>query len=172
MLSQIYWMRDTLTQNLTLSTSGITESNFIWQAATNMQQVSTYLTIFDQYALHSVVITITNPNTNAGGNTLPQIFTAIDNDNIVNIGSINAIQAYGTCNVANLGPGKSVTRVVFPTTENSTGNQPYATLIRAWVDSMKPTIPFFGLRFIGSSVSAAITLDFNFSFVWAFRNNT
>jgi hypothetical protein len=175
MLNQIYWIRQNYTTSVTTSATALTEINTSFTAVTNMQQYGSYLAVFDQYCLHSVVYTVANTSVGTGVNTNPTVYTAIDFDNTSNLGSAGAIQAYGTCNTAVLASGESVTRYFEPCTAgyvytNVSGN--YAVAQRTWIDSASTGISFYGIRtLIPATSSGATILSLTFACVWALRNN-
>jgi hypothetical protein len=98
MLSQVYYVRQNTNFIVSTSTTVNLESNLAFSASADLLQSAAYLSIFDQFYLDSVVVTIANANTNAGLLALPEVFTAIDYDSIANISTIAAITAYQSCN--------------------------------------------------------------------------
>jgi len=169
LLNQIYWVRQESSTTLTTSISVIVETNFDWSALLNMQQYTQYLAVFDQYYLHSVVATFSN-SSSASATLMPQLYTAIDFDNVVPIGSVAAINGYSTCNSDVLAGGKSVTRVIMPCMRTSAETTNAASITRLWISSAVPSIPFYGLRTIANVTSVAINIDVTFAFIWGFRN--
>jgi hypothetical protein len=166
--NQVHYFRQEYVTTVTTNTVTITESNYLFNATNNMGQVSSFLAIFDQYFLDSVVFTISNVSSNAGVSSLPQVYTAIDFDSNTNIG-VAAIVNFSTCNVSVLGSGKSITRVIRPCNSSGTSN---SLVQRTWVDSAYATVNFYGLRTIlNNTPAAAILLDVSYSCIWAFRNN-
>jgi hypothetical protein len=175
MLNQIYWIRQNYTTTITTSSASLTEVNTSFTAVADMLQYGSYLLVFDQYCLHSVVYTVANTSVSSGVNANPTVYTSIDFDNINNLGSVPAIQAYGTCNTAVLASGQSVTRYFEPCTAgyvytNLAGN--YAVAQRTWIDSASTGISFYGVRtIIPATSSGAVILSLTFACVWALRNN-
>lgn len=172
LLSQVYFVRQDYNTTTTTNTTTITESNYYWAASSYMLQFTSYLAVFDQYYLHSVVATVANLSSNSGVSSLPQVYTAIDFDNTANLGSLAAIQAYGTCNADILAPGGSVTRIIMPCNQLRLGSSDASGISRSWCDSANTGVAFYGYRLIANNTPAAATImELTFSMIWAFRNN-
>lgn len=136
-----------------------------------MQDFASWLLLFDQYYLHSVVLSIANTVAPGGTATLPQVFTAIDFDSSAVLGSIAKISGYNTCNVATLGSGDSVTRYVEPCNATYVGPTVAAGVTRTWVDSAYNNVPFYATRSILNTTTAVVQLDYTYTLLWAFRNS-
>jgi hypothetical protein len=170
--NQIYWHRCVISDQVTTNTTTITESNIAFTASNAMQQTATFLALFDQYYLAEVFVTIAN-NTLVSSTSvsMPQIYTAIDYDNVTNLGGVNLLSGYSTCNSTTLGPGKSLTRYLKPVVAPSLGGTGSAGVARIWVDNAFNAIPFFGFRQITQNTPAgAQSLDRTWTCTWAFRN--
>jgi hypothetical protein len=170
LLNQIYWVRQEFSTSISTTTTVPVETNYDWTAVTNMAQYPQFLAVFDQYYLHSVVATFSN-SSSASATLLPQLYTAIDFDNVIPIGSIGAISAYSTVNNDVLAGGKSVTRVIMPCMRTSAETSNAAAITRLWISSAVPGIPFYGLRTIVNTTSAVTNIDVTFAYIWAFRNS-
>jgi len=169
--NQIYFCRQEYATTVTTNTTTITEANYSFTAQNNMGQVGSFLAIFDQYFLDSVVFTISNVSSNTGVSSLPQVYTAIDFDSAANVG-IATIVNFSTCNVTVLGSGKSLTRIIRPCLQGSASGNTAALVARTWVDSAYSGVGFYGLRtIINNTPAAAVLLDVSYSCIWAFRNN-
>jgi hypothetical protein len=172
LLNQLFFVRQETTSTITASATTATETNISFTATLDMQQSAQYLAIFDQYYLHCAIVTITNDIVITGsGNDLPLVYTAIDFDNVNALGSIQAIQAFGTVNQDVLAPGKSVTRVIMPCISTSASTFTGAAVTRLWVDSAFPNVPFYGFRsIVAPVVPTSGVLNVCISVIWAFRN--
>jgi len=171
LLNQIHWVRQNTNSTVTTSTTVLTETNYAFTSVADLQHQSSYFSVFDQYCLHSVVFTILNTNSNASVLALPEVFTAIDYDNVTALGSINGITAFASCNTGVLAAGKSITRYVRPTVQTSVSTFASAAVTRQWIATALPSVPFFGIRtIIAATTAAALTLDVSISCVWAFRS--
>jgi len=136
-----------------------------------MEQYGAYLSIFDQYYLHSAVITLTNDFHAASATTFtyPVVHTAIDFDNVTALTTIAGIESFGTHNVDVLTPGKSVTRIIMPC--NNTASNGAGLVTRMWVPTTQTNTRFFGFRSITeSAVTSGAILNVHISCIWAFRN--
>jgi hypothetical protein len=167
-LSQIYWVRQNTNSAFATSASALVESNLSFTNTLDLLQAANYNAVFDQYYLHSVMVTLSN-GSGAASAVLPEIFTAIDFDNISNLGSITAITAFETCNTAILAAGKSVTRLIKPCISTNTGTNT-AIVTRQWVNTTYTNVQFNGLRIIAAQTSVPTTIDVSISCLWAFRN--
>lgn len=170
LFNQIYFVRQDQCTTQTTNTTTISENNYNWSASNNLIQLSNFAAIFDQYALYSAVVSISNLSNNAAVASLPQVFTAIDFDNTSSIGLVG-IQAFSSCNADILKPGGSVTRIIVPNTKVSNGSVAGSGMSRNWLDMAAPSVAWLGLRTIANNTpGAAIVLDVSFSLTWAFRN--
>jgi len=169
MLNQIFWVRQEVSALIQPSGSTAIETNFAWTASAYMQQVAQYTAIFDQYYLHSVVATFANSTSFGTTAVLPQLFTAIDFDNITALGTTAAISAFSTCNIDVLKPGNSVTRIIMPCVRTIAETVQTAAVSRLWISTAATSIPFFGLRTI-TAPSTAGNIDVTLAMIWAFRN--
>jgi len=172
LLNQIFFARQSTFATITSSNTLPVEANLSFSAADDMEQYGAYLSIFDQYYLHSAVVTITNEFhvSSATAFTYPVVHTAIDFDNVTNLTTIAAIESYGTHNVDVLTPGKSVTRIILPC-NNSNGNNVSGNVTRMWVPSAQTNARFFGFRSITENASGSGSiLNVHISCIWAFRN--
>jgi hypothetical protein len=168
--NQIVWQRGSYQQVITTSTTAITEQNF----APTVQfcpQYANWLSLFDQYFLHSFVVTIANNSPEGGTAACPQVFTAIDFDSSANLGSLATISGYGTCNISTLAAGCSVTRYVQPCNAADLSNVAAIGATRTWVDSSTTAILFYGFRsIVNNTASATVQLDYTVTSYWCFRN--
>jgi hypothetical protein len=168
LLNQIHWVRCLITSTVSTSTTAATESNTTYSASNHLQGYASYLAVFDQYYLQSVVYTVSNLSTTSGGTTC-YVYTAIDYDNTNNVGS--ALLGYATCVGSALAPGESVTRVLYPCNAGYLGTSASAGVTRTWVDSALSSVPFYGSRLLSYSTPAVVLLEVTISSTWALRSN-
>jgi len=166
LLNQVFFSRQTTAAVITPGASAV-EANIAFSAAVDMEQYTSYLNIFDQYYLHSAVITLTNELNSNSNTSFPVVHTAIDFNSVDNLGSIAGIESYGTHNVDVLTPGKSVTRIIMPCVGTTTNSAPLVT--RMWVNSSNTTLPFFGFRSITEANGFGV-INVAISCIWAYRN--
>jgi len=166
LLNQVFFARQTTAASINTGSTAI-EANISFSAAIDMEQYTAYLSIFDQYYLHSAVVTITNEYQQSGTNAFPVVHTAIDYDSITNLSSVPAIESYGTHNVDVLIPGKSVTRIIMPCVGTTSTNN--SLISRLWVSSLNPSVPFYGFRSITEPATGGV-LSVSISCIWAYRN--
>jgi len=168
LLNQVFFSRQTTAGIINAGVSSV-EANIAFTASIDMEQYTAYLSIFDQYYLHSAVVTLTNEFHQASSTAFdyPVVHTAIDFDSITNLGSVTAIESYGTHNVDILTPGKSVTRIIMPCVATApSGN---GLITRMWVPSANTSVPFNGFRCIVEANTVG-HINVAISCIWAYRN--
>jgi hypothetical protein len=169
--NQIYYVRQTFNSAITTSTTTFVENNLSWSLTGALTQYAQYAVIFDQAFLHSASVTVTNAEPPGATATLPIVYTAIDFDSTTNLGSINTLVGYSTCNASTLAPGQSVTRFVYPCNKPAVGATAGTGVGRVWLDTTAgAAVPFNGIRLIVASTTASIPIDAIQELTWAFRN--
>jgi hypothetical protein len=152
--NRIWWQRSSLISTITASTS-LNESNFVF-LFNNLQGYSSLVAVFDQYCIYSVtlvfsILSVNNSTTNVSSNVI--LFTAIDYDNVANVG-LNGIVQYETCEQSTLTlAGSSLIRYVKPCLDPITYQSNYGSS-RLWVDSASPGALWYGLRCITQAMTA------------------
>lgn len=176
--NQTFWARYSAQAVVSTSTTAIFESNYSFSLSgfiTNTQ-ITSLAGVFDQYALYCVVCCIANNSPEGGTGVIPQVYTALDYDNVTNLGSIGAISEFESINVTSIAPGNSVCRTVLPMLSTAgfsatIGTYNPAVLQRSWVDLGYPATSYYGFRSITNNTpGAAVQLDFTFTLIVAFRN--
>jgi hypothetical protein len=176
-MSQIHWVRGKTQAVVTISNSVPTESNysFTLNGLVDLAGLNGY---FDQYCLYSVAVSIA-PSFEGAGSTLYTFgtcLTAIDYDNVTNLGTAAAVEAYNSCVMFEMSPGQSIQRFykpcVAPAIYNSSAAFSGYGISRCWIDSAQTGVPHYGFRsfFISNSVSG-LSCTFDFDVVVGFRNN-
>jgi hypothetical protein len=175
--NQLVWVQGKFQETFGISNSVPTEHNraFTVGDITNLVGLTNY---FDQYCIYSVTVNVT-PDFEGAGSTLytfGSVITAIDYDNVSNVGSINGIEAYASAVTTELLTGQSVQRYLKPCIApalftSSAAFSGYGVQ-RLWVDSSSNSIPHYGFRsyFVSNTVAGlSMTLDYNY--VIGLRNN-
>jgi hypothetical protein len=180
-LSQPHWLQASNEFSVALSSAGsIVEAN---QSFTLSQfpDASSIASLFDQYCIYAVssrVYVEPSSTTAVLGVTYGEIYSALDFDSSSSLGSITAIQRFGSVQQSELVLGKSYERFVKPVvsfvtgSSNSTSNTGVA-LTRAWVNSVSSTVPHFGIRYLtaNNQSGSAPTLRIVLTAVIGVKNN-
>jgi hypothetical protein len=172
----IHWIQTLNSASLSVSGGADTESNFAvllsdWIGATALAAH------FDQYCIYAVTASWT-PNLGAASvldTTYGSLTTALDYDNVSNVGSVANLQEYGTALTVQLLPGQSTQRLLKPCV--APGVYGGSSIVqygvgRCWLDSAGTGIPHYGFRayFTGAS-SSAFTVTLTRTAIIGFRNN-
>jgi hypothetical protein len=178
--NQTYWIEISNDSQIGVSSTGITEANFAFQAS-NISSFANFAACFDQYCLYSVCVSFASMSFagTTGVNAPFRLYSAIDYDSVAVLGSKLLLQAYGSFEYAALAQdgASSFMRYVKPclsyAQESSTLLPVPSGISRAWIDSAYPSITHYGLRTIvdtyPSTIAAAI--EVSFTYVIGFRNN-
>jgi len=133
--------------------------------------------IYDQYCIYAAVVRIT-PEIVSGSTYAGRIVSAIDYDNITNLGSFASIANFSNALVQTVVPGMSMERYVKPCVAPAIYDTGSATFTgygtgRVWLDSASGTVPWFGLRFGVSNAGTlfSYTIDITTTIVAGFRNS-
>jgi len=173
MSNQIFWTKFKQDQTISVSNIAVTETNVDFTAA-GFPGVANFLACFDQYCIHSVVITMSS---NANVSTPFRVWTALDYDSISTIGK-NGILAFGNCAFASVAGGgdSSHERLLYPCVApqvTGTSSLPQAGGVgRMWLDSAYPNIQHFGFRSIVDiwvNVSS-LAVEITYTAIFGFRN--
>jgi hypothetical protein len=162
--------------NNAIATSGITQINLAF-ALGNIDAVSAYTAIYDQYCIYAVKIrALATAETGLSGYT-GRIATAIDYDNISTLSGLAALEDYGSVVESEFEPAMSYERFikpcVAPTVWNGSASVVNAYGIsRMWLDSASASVPHYGYRSIFSgNVTSGLGVDFFVTYILGFRNN-
>jgi len=170
--NQITWVICSYDQYYGVSGTGPTETNTYFNAS-SFNGAAGFLACFDQYCIHSVVITLSSNSTNA----MPiSIWTALDYDSTTSIG-LTGIQGLGTAAFHSIGGNgaSSAERLLYPclAPQVTSGILPVPGGVgRMWLDSAYPQINQYGFRSVAevyaSNLSSAIHVTYRA--VFGFRN--
>jgi len=171
---RITWIEQSYTNTLATVTTIDVEQNMTFYLS-NLSDATAISNLFDQYCIYSCVITFTNYSGTVSANAPVALYTALDFDNTLNIGSKTVLQNFASYNMAQLSPGTSLERLVYPCLAPTASNSvplPVASLIgRQWVDASYKDIPHYGLRvFVGPTSAGVQQLLISVSMVIGLRN--
>lgn len=169
----IYWCESQVTVDYTITVAVNNENNIAFFAnAVNLP--TGFLTSFDVYCIYSVAVTfeVVVPSTSTA-QYFGDIYTAIDYDNVNNIGSVSSLQQYSTIATHSLQIGRPVTRLIKPCVSPAlfvSGASTGYTSARSWVDGAYPNVPHYGLRTVIPNPPTSFTLRAVLNYVVGFRN--
>jgi len=172
----IHWFAKTVTfvNGQSISTSVPVEYNYSFTIATVTPEYSVLTSLFDQYCIHSVIVHLNTTNMSTNSNTLGRVTTAIDYDNIANLGSEASVQEFASAQTCEVSPGLSIERAIMPTVDpqlyqvSSTG---YGAA-RMWVDSASTAVQHYGFRsYWANNTVTALSFDLIVTSIIGFRNS-
>lgn len=153
------------------STSGVVEVNYFWGLTSNPQS-SQWQALFDQFTIAQASVTWFSIQPPSNGGTIMELHTAIDFDSNTNLGTLSALDDYGTSRVDPLVFNKQVTRSCRPCVKPDISGVAGAAVAPAWIDTvLGASVPFYGIRSMlapAAGVSNVIVIE---QTIWfAFRN--
>lgn len=170
--NQIFWWKSARQQTLTLNYLAPPNE---FNMAFSLDVCSGYAAltaVFDQFCLYSVIVSFSlGANSNA---YVFKVHTAVDLDNIGNLGTLAQLEAYSSHHESLLNPtGLSHIRYVKPNTAPviTTATVGPAGVSRNWLDCGYPGVVHYGLRSmfeISGTVNTAV--DIHFTYIIGFRN--
>jgi hypothetical protein len=171
--NQIVWTKFKTDQQISVSNISTTETNVDFTAAA-FSGAANFLAAFDQYCIHSVIITMSS---NANVTTPFRVWTALDYDSTSVIGK-NGILAFSNCCFASLAGGGDTSheRLLYPCVApqvTGTSFLPQAGGVgRLWLDSAYPNIIHYGFRSIVDTWVNVSTqaIEITYTAVFGFRN--
>jgi len=172
----IHWIQAQLVRVQSLSSSTQTEFNFSF-ALNDLTNVVGLTGFFDQYCIYAVCVTVQVNDVGVSATTeTGRGYTAIDYDNVNNIGSEVAIQAYGTCVTWIPGGGSVQQRLIKPCVAPALFNTGAVFtgygVGRCWIDCASPSVPHYGYRsYYAANSVGGINLDHVITYIIGFRNN-
>jgi hypothetical protein len=175
--NNITWVQGKVQIVQTISNSVPTEANQQFQLSflADLVGLASY---FDQYCIYAITASIAPSFEGAGSAlyTFGTCITAIDYDNVSNLGSFAAVEAYNSAVVLEMTSGNAIQRFLKPCVAPAlyTAGASFSGygVKRMWIDSSVTTVPHYGLRilFISNSVSG-LTATIDLNYVVGFRNN-
>jgi hypothetical protein len=171
--NQIFWCKLSFDTVINISSLVVTEFNFLY-IASSFNGFSGAAAFFDQYCIYMVINTLTSNATAIQG---IRIMTAIDYDNVANIG-ISGIQAFSSYNESVLGSNgtdsliRSLKPCIAPQVTSSSLPVP-GGVSRAWLDIAYPNVSHYGLRLVLplQSFTQVGAVTNTVTAVFGFRNN-
>jgi len=123
-------------------------------------EVAAYQAIFDQFQIAQVSLTWASLEPPGGTGEVVVIHTAIDFDNVQNLGATSLLDLFGSSQVTTLAPGRSITRSCRPCVKSALGVVPSVnqSVERLWLDTQTSAgLPHYGLRSIMNQPAVAPT---------------
>jgi len=179
-LTMPHWIQATWDTALTVSAGGAVVENAQGFTLGAFPNVSSIVSLFDQYCIYSVMSrAMLDLSTSTGGfQTYGKIASALDFDSSGSLGSLTAIERYGSCSISELVPGKSYERFVKPVVAGVTGSSNSTTnsgidLNRRWINQSSTNVPHFGIRYLttGNQTGTAPTVVLLYTAIIGLRNN-
>jgi len=171
--NQTFWAKLSIDLSQNISSSVVSENNLLFVAG-SFNGFSNAASFFDQYCIYSIVASfVSNMTTGAA----VKIMTAIDYDNVANVG-IAGIQGFSSFNESALGGNgaDSLIRFLRPciAPQVTSSNLPVAGGIsRAWLDIAYASVSHYGLRIVypiaATTTSGAVGVTI--TAIFGFRNN-
>jgi len=154
-------------------TSSIVETNFGAMLSTHPQS-SSWQTLFDQWTIPQFTVEFDSQIPPGSTSIPPVLYTALDFDNVSNLGSIQALEDYSSSEARQLTTGVRVMRSVRPSVKVVQGVSGGSTSTSGvqgamWVDSGQNTTVFYGVRSI-LGISPSTVLNVTWTIWYAFRN--
>lgn len=167
--SMLAWDTVKVDGTITTSTTGIVETNFVFSLS-NHPQASSWSALFDQYFIFMASVQF-DSDLAPGSTTSPaRLYTAIDFDNVSNLGSVSALEDFATSEAIVMQPQSRHLRSVLPCSKISVGGTSQVTPQRAFIDCATPGINHYGLRSICSQTTASLPIATTLTIVYCFRN--
>jgi hypothetical protein len=175
--NQLYWIQGKTQSQLTVSNSAPTEHNLSF-AFSDLSTLSSLAGYFDQYCIYSVTVNVT-PDFEGAGSTLytfGSCATAIDFDNVTNVGSLANVLSFSSCVVQEMTSGQSLQRYikpcVAPALYTSAASFSGYGVSRMWVDSSTTGVPHYGFRsFFVSNTVSGLSVTYDVNYIIGLRNN-
>lgn len=169
----IFWIQATVEWSFSV-TSALTEANRTFQLS-DVAGYTAYTGAFDQFCIYAVIQRYTPGLGNALTAYAGEITTAIDLDNITNLGSYATLLSYGTSLTSEVIYGLSMERKILPCVStplvNNTETITGYNVARNWIDSAYASTPHFGSRcIVSNSASTGYSFVVNQTYILGFRN--
>jgi hypothetical protein len=170
--TQIHWFTADFSVTGTLNAGGITEVNTSFSLS-QCPIVNAITSLFDQYAIFAVYARLC-PITTGLGVGIQRFFSALDYDNVTNLGTVAQIQGYSTVTETDLSMTQE--RYIEPCNAPALYSGSVFTHFgqsRMWVDTANSSTPHYGLRVMYDALGAGGvgTYSHEFSVVICARNS-
>jgi hypothetical protein len=157
--------------SITTNTGSIVETNYNWQLSTHPEYTA-WASLYDQWCIPQVSVTFMNQEAPGSTSQLPELHSALDFDNVANLGSIQAIDEFGTAAVVTLQPGRGYTRSIRPCLKIAGSNTTSQAVGREWCDCGVVGTSWNGIRTIFATAAVGTNLIIVETTLWyAFRNS-
>lgn len=170
----IYWVKCNNEKTQMVSNTVPTEFtiNFNLSDFTGIAGLTAY---FDQYCIYSALVNISFQYTGVTPTALGTMITAIDYDNVANLGAFTAYESYESALTTKVTTSQSVQRLIHPAVAPALySGSAFSNfgIARTWVDSASPGTPHYGFRsYFISNVGTALYAIFDYVCVFGFRNS-
>lgn len=160
------------------ATAGVWEVNKAF-ILNDLDQVTTFTALFDAYRIDRVTVTYWPKGTqNPMGAALTaqntKMYTAIDLDDVANLGTVAALRQYETCVITTA--NRKIVREIVPRVASSLYNGITAAYSESkaglWVDCAYPAVEHYGIRAMLEATLAAgdATYDVTAEYIVSFKN--
>jgi len=129
--------------------------------------------IFDQYCIYGVIISFVPSTTTTNTTNYGLVTSIIDYSDLASISSPAEAKSYSTSETSVLAPGKPHMRFIKPCTSQALYRTPtngYGPE-RAWVDSVYPDCPHFGIKALFYDGSTPINVEVQADYLIGFRSS-
>jgi hypothetical protein len=170
--SQTHWVRATVT-NVFSAAANVVSTGVIDMSLAATANQTAISSMFDQYAIHSVVHSFALQNLSSPTDRPGILSTAVtfDLDDYTSIPTLPEIRAYATALTTVLEYGKSHERYVEPCVGVLTNGSSSPVVQRTWCDSGDSSTLHYGLVYAVDSPSLAISILVTSSYLIACRNS-
>lgn len=167
--NQVVWDVVKINSVITVPTSGIVETNF--QATLNSHpQVASWTALFDQWCIPRMSVTFESQYMSNSVSPPCFIVTALDFDNVTNLGTIGLLEDYSNANNVVMSQAVRFTRSIKPCLKVAGAIATGQSVSQLWCDSAQPAIPWFGIRSIAGSSGTTYPISAFLTIWFAFRN--
>jgi hypothetical protein len=161
-----------ITSTINISASAIVETNFTFSLLDHPQQ-GNWAALYDQWCIVEASITFRSQLPPGSSAAPVDLYTAIDFDSNGTLGSIAAIEDFGTSAVCLMAHGAVTTRSVRPCVKVSlgqSGSNVNSGMATPWIDSGATGTLHYGIRSIAAQASASYNIDVVRTISYGFRN--
>lgn len=166
-----YWMTTQFIYTVPISVAPNLNENNIQFALSNTNVNPSAYTFFDQFCIYEVVVGFSVNQSSNGSSYFGDLLTAIDYDDVANLGSVSKLQQRSSINQHQFKAASELIRVVKPCVDISLYNTPTSSYStgRLWVDMSNTTTPHYGVRVMISGAQIAWTMEVTLTFLLGFR---
>jgi len=140
---------------------------------TDVFDASNLAKIFDQYCIYGVTVSFVPASTTTNTTNFGMVTSIIDYSDLATIASASEAKSYSTSETSVLAPGKPHMRFIKPCTSQALYRTPtngYGPE-RAWVDSVYPDCPHFGIKALFYDGSTPINVEVQVDYLIGFRSS-